>query len=230
MSTWPQRERPRERLRELGPSALSDSELLAVLLGTGSQRENAVEVGRRILSASGGIEQIARQGLGSLASIDGVGEAKAARLIAALELGVRAFEQAGRKAAWQSRFSCSADIHGAYKARLSVLQQEVFLVVGLNNKNEVKRELIVAKGSVNECRVEPREVFRPMIAEAAARLILIHNHPSGDPEPSPDDVRLTKRLSSIGELIGIPILDHIVIGRRSYSSMRDLGILDAPSV
>lgn len=217
-------------MRELGPSALSDSELLAVVLGTGSQKENAVEVGRRILAALGGVEHIGRHGLGSIAAIDGVGEAKAARIIAAVELGVRAFEQVGRKAAWKSRFGCSADIYVAYKARLSVLQHEVFLVVGLNNKNEVTRELIVAIGSVNECRVEPREVFRPMIAEAAARVILIHNHPSGDPEPSPDDVKLTKRLCSIGELIGIPILDHIVIGGKSYSSMRDLGILDAPSI
>jgi len=106
-----------------------------------------------------------------------------------------------------------------------VLREEVFIVVGLNSRNESIHELAVAQGSVNECRVAPATVFRPMIVESAARAVLLHNHPSGDPTPSPHDVALTRRLVSVGKMVGIPILDHIIIGRNAYSSLRDLGLL-----
>ncbi|MCP4198309.1 MAG: DNA repair protein RadC [Proteobacteria bacterium] len=224
MSKWPKRDRPRERLRELGPSSLSDSEVLALLLSTGSGKENAVEVARRILVQGGGVEAIARQGMGELGRIAGVGEVKASRIVAAVEFGFRIVEQTEQRKA-SSRFESSADIFESYKTRLAVLREEVFVVVGLNSRNEPIHELAVAQGSVNECRVAPATVFRPMIVEAAARAVLLHNHPSGDPTPSPHDVALTKRLVSVGEMVGIPILDHVIIGRNSYSSLRDLGLL-----
>ena len=224
IKTWPLRERPRERLGELGARALSDSELVALLLGTGFRNENAVETARRLMGDFGCLENLANQGLGALAKIKGIGSGKAARLVAALELGIRVVEQRSGKRE-QVSFQCSADIYDAYHARMAGLRQEVFLAVGLNNRNEVIREITAAKGTVNECRVEPREVFRPLIAEAAVRAILIHNHPSGDPTPSSYDVALTRRLVKVGELLGIPVLDHVIIGRFSHTSLRDLKLI-----
>lgn len=224
MHTWPERDRPRERLREKGPSALGDAELLALILGTGTGPENVVDLARRMLCELGGWERLARLGLRGLASMPGVGEAKASRIVAAVELGIRAVERyAGKED--HGRFSCSADIYRAYRARLTTLAQEVMLVVGLNARNEPICEVEVARGSLSECAVGPREVFRPLIAEAAARAVAVHNHPSGDCTPSPHDVVLTRRLTDVGELIGIPILDHVIIGRGSYASLRDLGLL-----
>lgn len=224
MKEIPIEERPRERLRNKGVNALGDAELLALLLGTGVGNENALETAHRILREAGGIERMAKWGVGSLVEMPGIGEARASRIVAAVEIGTRVLERQrsdGRK----NRFGCSADIYATYRTRLSPLAQEVFMVVGLNNKNQVVVEVTVAKGSVNECHVSPREVFRPLISEASARMIALHNHPSGDPSPSPQDVSLTKRLVQVGELVGIPMLDHLVVASSGYVSFRDLGII-----
>jgi DNA repair protein RadC len=226
MRTWPARERPRERLREKGPAALGDAELLALVLGTGSGQDNAVESARRIIGEVGGIERLAGQGLRRLSSLPGVGEAKASRIAAALELGVRVVERRSG-AAENGRFDCSADIYKTFAARMTTLTQEVLVVVGLDNRNRPVCEIEVARGSLTECQVGPREVFRPLITEAAARSVIVHNHPSGDCTPSPFDVLLTRRLAEVGELIGIPVIDHIVVGRGTYASLRDLGLLVA---
>jgi len=220
---WSPGDRPRERLREKGAKALGDAELVALLVGSGSGRENAVELARRVLSEAGGMERLSRLGMGALTSVTGLGEAKASRIVAAVELGVRIASR--RAGPGRRRFTCSADIWQAYRARLEPLLQEVFLVVGLNNKNEALREEVVAKGSVDECMVAPREVFRPMIVEAATRIVVLHNHPSGDPCPSPQDVALTRRLAEAGWMVGIELLDHLVVGRSSYVSLRDRGLL-----
>jgi DNA repair protein RadC len=211
-------------LWELGPAALSDSELLALLIGAGQGNENAVETARRVLSEAGGLEALLERDVQSLSRFKGMGSAKGARLIAALELGMRVVEQRAKERLCP-RLNCSLDIFEAYRARLGSLVQEVFAVVALNNRNEIIREEIVAKGSLNECRVEPREVFRPLIAASAARAVLLHNHPSGDPSPSPSDVALTRRLAKVGDTVGIPILDHVIISRFSHASLRDLGLL-----
>jgi DNA repair protein RadC len=223
LCTWPAEDRPRERLRGKGATALCDAELVALLLGTGGAGENALESSQRILREVGGLDRLAAAGLGSLRGVTGLGEAKAARILAAVELGLRVVER--RSDVPRCAFRCSEEIWEAYRARLGALPQEVFVVVGLNNRNEALREEVVAKGTLSECLVSPREVFRPMIAEAAARVVAVHNHPSGDPEPSPQDVALTRRLAEAGELIGIPLLDHVVIGRRGYASLRDMGLL-----
>lgn len=224
LTKWPETERPRERLLKLGAASLSDTELLALLLGTGISSENVVETSRRIIALVGDIEDLALRGLGALSRIPGLGKVKAARLIAAFELGVRVAERRAGKHQRQTYYD-SQNIFNAYCARLAALRQEVFMVLGLNNKNQVIREITVAMGSINECIVEPREVFRPLILEAAARAILIHNHPSGDPTPSTHDVSVTRRLIRVGDLLGIPILDHIIIGHSSHSSLRDLGLI-----
>jgi DNA repair protein RadC len=224
LSNWPRSDLPRTRLRELGARALSDSEVLALVIGTGSRSKNVIEVASQIIEEAGSLERLSEQGIGTLGGFVGVGEAKATRIVAAVELGIRVQERLSRPKN-SCRFECSSDIFEAYRSRFGALKQEVFIVVGLNNRNEMIRELVVAKGSVNECRVEPREVFRPLIAEAAVRSILIHNHPSGDPTPSPNDVALTRRLAAAGRLLGIPILDHVIISRASHASLRDLGLL-----
>ncbi|MDJ0763410.1 MAG: DNA repair protein RadC [Myxococcota bacterium] len=223
ITDWPTRERPRERLREYGVSALSDAELLALVLGSGNGRVHVLEVARQLLRTLGGLEGIRNKGIGAMSKMPGLGAAKGARLLAALELGIRVVEQKGKRAN-EGRFHSSADIYEIYRARLGHLKQEVFMVVGLNAKNELLKERVVAKGSVDECHVAPPEVFRPLIAEAATRAILIHNHPSGDSTPSPHDVALTRRLIRAGELLGIQILDHVIIGTCAYASLRDLGV------
>lgn len=213
---------PRERLREKGAEYLSDNELLAILLGTGHKGAGIIEVASNIITTVGGVQGLTSQGLGSLSGFTGVGTAKASRILAAIELGMRISETKARK---NNRFTCSRDIYERYKARMSFKQQEVFLVIGLNNKNEVIKEDIVAKGTVNECQVNPKEVFRTLIKEACTRMVAIHNHPSGDSEPSSADIALTKRLIEAGNLVDIPVLDHIIIGIGCYTSLRDTGII-----
>lgn len=223
MRTWPAGERPRERLRVKGAAALGDAELIALLIGTGSAGENAVDAARRVLAECGDVERLQRISPAEAARIPGVGEAKAARLAAAFELGRRVFER--QRIRGGRGFACSRDIYETYRVRIEDLSQEVFLAVGLSNKNAPVCEKIVALGTLSECRVGPREVFRPMIAEAVARIAVLHNHPSGDPSPSPHDVALTRRLCEAGELVGIPLLDHLVVGKGSYVSLRDAGLV-----
>ena len=225
-ATWPKSDQPLERLLRSGPSGLSDSELLALVIGGGRRGENAVEAARRILHAVGDLEQLLEQDTRSLRAIEGLGCARAARLVASLELVLRGVEQRAKQRV-RGRFVCSRDIFEAYRDRLGWLRQEIFMVVGLNNRNEIIREEMVAKGTLNECYVEPREVFRPLITEAAARAVLVHNHPSGDPSPSPNDVALTRRLAKAGELMGVPILDHVIITRSGHASLRDLGLMES---
>jgi len=216
--------RPQERLRRYGASALSDAELSALIVGPGGGGESAESAAQRVLSATGGLARLTRTGLGTLSRLPGVGEARAARLVAAVELGIRGLTITGQG---EPFFNSSREVWLAYRGRLQLLQQEVFYAVGLNNKNRRLSEVVVAKGSLTECLVEPREVFRPMIADAAARVVLLHNHPSGDPTPSPEDLILTRRLVASGELVGIPILDHLVFGENAYTSLRDQGFLTA---
>ncbi|MBN2525525.1 MAG: DNA repair protein RadC [Deltaproteobacteria bacterium] len=211
-------------MRDKGVAYLGDAELVAILIGTGTRGLGSVALATQLLQHIGGVVGLNAQGLGSLCELPGMGIAKAARLLAAMELGARVIEKRNIKAGL-NRFTCSRDIFQRYHGRLSALRQEVFLAVGLNNKNEVLTEQVVAMGTVDECRVNPREVFRPMILEAVARVLLLHNHPSGDPTPSPDDVELTSRLAEVGILLGIPVLDHLVVGRNSYRSLRDMGLL-----
>jgi DNA repair protein RadC len=227
-ATWPAEDRPRERITEAGPGGLSDSELLALLIGTGHGGEHVLETARRILSESGGLEALADGSVRSIGRMKGMGRATAARIVASMEMGLRVVERRARRR-MGARFTCSRDIHDTYRARLGGLRQEVFVVVALNNRNEIIREETVAKGSVSECPVEPREVFRPLIAAAASRAVLLHNHPSGDPSPSPSDVALTRRLSRTGRLVGIPILDHVIVTPFCHASFRDLGLLEQAS-
>jgi len=218
---WPATERPRERLLESGVEALSDAELVALVLRSGRIRgENAVDLGRRLLEALGGAEGMARMTFAELACQGGVGVASGAALVAAFELGRRALHHRVNRG---GVFRGSAEVFDYFRLRLGALRKEVFCVLLLDAKHRKLREARISEGSLTASIVHPREVFAPAVRESAAALILVHNHPSGDPSPSPEDVELTRRLRQAGEIVGIRVLDHVIVGAEHHFSFVDAG-------
>lgn len=222
---WPESERPRERLLAKGPDALSDAQLLAILLRTGRRDSSAVQVAIELLSQLGGLSGLAKSGVDELCSIQGVGPAKAAQLKAAVELGRRSLVV---PLSTGTRVSSSADLFRHFYPLLRDRKQELFKIVLLDAKNTVVKETTISEGSLTLSVVHPREVFAPAIRESAAAVIFLHNHPSGDPTPSPEDRRLTDRLVAAGRLLGISVLDHVIIGDARYVSFADEGWLTGP--
>jgi len=211
-------ERPRERLLERGADALASSELLAVILGTGVAGRSATELGSRLLEHAGSLAALSRADARELAAVHGIGVARATRLAAAFQLGQRAVAEPLPGQIIRS----SHDIYHHMQPRLRGLLQEVFIVIALDARNAIMTEVEIARGSLTSVDVHPREVFRPLIRLAAAGAVVCHNHPSGDPTPSPDDVALTRRLRRAGNLVGIPVLDHVVVGAEGYASIGEL--------
>lgn len=222
ITRWPETERPRERLLAKGPDALSDAHLLAILLRTGRPNSSAVEVAIELLDRLGGVGGLARCGVDELCTTQGIGPAKAAQLKAAVELGRRSMAVPLTTGV---RISSSADLFKHFHPRLRDLKHEVFKVVLLDAKNAVLKETTVSEGSLTLSIVHPREVFAPAVREAAAGILLLHNHPSGDPTPSSEDRHLTDRLVAVGQLLGIRVLDHLIIGDGRYVSFSDQGWL-----
>ena len=210
-------DRPRERLWRRGVSSIGDEELIAILLGTGVRAHPALSVAAELVRRSGGVVAVSRASPRELAQVIGVGAARAARVAAAFELGRRAIESEQRR----EILAHAEDVHRCVGARLAGLQQEVFLAIGLDIRNGLLDIVEVARGSVAHVEVHPREVFRPLVRMAAAGGVLVHNHPSGDPSPSAEDIALTRRLRAAGELIGIPVVDHVVIGDRGFRSIAE---------
>lgn len=209
----PRGQRPREKLRSLGPAALSDAELLALVVGSGSARRSAIRVGR--LLARHAPAQLAGWSSARWLLVPGIGPARAAALTAAFELGRRA----------QAAVPGGAAIHGpedvlGHVRDLAVARKEHFAVLLLNARHEMQRREIVSIGSLNASIVHPREVFLPAIVHSAASVVLVHNHPSGDPEPSEEDLSITRRLVEVGELVGIGVLDHVIVAARGVVSLR----------
>jgi DNA repair protein RadC len=223
---WPEAERPRERLLKHGPDALSDAHLLAILLRVGRQDASAVDVAMDILHELQGVAGLVHCGLDELCMIPGVGPAKAAQLKAALELGRRAI---AAPLSTGVRIVSSADLFKHFHPRVRNLRHEVFTIVLLDAKNTIIREATVSEGTLTHSLVHPREVFQLAIRESAAALILLHNHPSGDPTPSQEDRLLTSRLIAAGHLLGIRVLDHVVLGDGRYVSFADQGWIEAPT-
>ncbi|MEM7137249.1 MAG: DNA repair protein RadC [Myxococcota bacterium] len=213
-------ERPRERLAALGAPALSDVELLALVLGTGREGKNATALAWHLLGESHGLAGLARLSTSALAQLDGLGPAKAARLCAAFELGIRALRPANLVAPLLD----SQAVFARYGGALAHAPTERFWVISLDAKNRPKAATEVARGGRTSCQVDAAEVFRCLVADSAAHAVLLHNHPSGDPAPSADDLSLTERLCRAGELLEIRILDHLIIGRGRYTSLRDEGL------
>ncbi len=218
ISGWPIQERPRERLLRFGAVALTDAQLLAILLRTGRRRATAVDVAMRVLTLCDGLGGLGRVGSAELCKIDGIGPAKAAQLLAALELGRRV---ASRPFQPGALFTSSRAVYDYFAPLLQDAKQEGFWVVLLDNKHRVVREMTVSMGSLTTSLVHPREAFLPAVRDSAAAVVFVHNHPSGDPAPSAEDRQLTQRLVACGELLGIPVLDHVIIGRTTYYSFAD---------
>lgn len=210
-------DRPRERLWQRGVQMIGDEELLAILLGSGMRARPAQTVATELVHASGGVVALSRASPRELALVRGVGTARATRIAAAFELGRRAIEHEGRRELVRH----AEDIYRIVTPRVAGLQQEVFIVLGLDIRNGLLDVVEVARGSAYAVEVHPREVFRPLIRMAAAGGVVVHNHPSGDPTPSPEDVALTRRLREVGGLLGIPIIDHVVVGEQSFRSIAE---------
>jgi DNA repair protein RadC len=222
---WPAPERPRERLHSEGAGALATRELLAILVGSGREGRSAVDVAGELLrSADGSLRRLAGSAPAELAAVHGVGPAVAARVSAALELGRRLAREGPVE---RARISGPVDIYERCAPGLRDLVQEEFRVLLLNTQHAVMRELVVTRGTLDSSLVHPREVFRLAIAENAAAVILVHNHPSGDPTPSPEDRQVTRQMAGAGQLLGIPVLDHVVIGDGRYASFVELGLMTA---
>lgn len=221
---WPVADRPREKLLHAGPACLGDTELLALILRTGlsSPRTSALDLARQLLSRFGSLRALTVATVAELCAIPGIGPAKAADLLAVGELARRLASTPLRPG---ERFTTSGEVFAHFHERLRDQRKEVFLTLLLDSKNRLLREIRVSEGSLNASIVHPREVFAPVVRESAAAVLLVHNHPSGDPTPSREDLELTGRLRDAGELMGIRVLDHIIIGRGCYVSLADRGLL-----
>jgi len=218
----PPDERPRERLKKLGAEALTTSELIAILFRTGSRKSGAQDVAQRLMAQFGDLERLARASIEELCSVEGVGTVKALEIKAALELGKRLAAYTGdERPSVRSPEEASALFMSQFKG----LDKEHFRAVLLNTKNHVLKTVEISVGSLDASLVHPRECFRPAVAASAASIILMHNHPSGDPEPSADDINITKRLKETGKVLGIEVLDHIIFGAGKYVSLKEKGLL-----
>jgi DNA repair protein RadC len=217
--------RPRERLAAQGGEALSDAEILALLIRTGARDADALVVAERLLVAHGGLRGIARAALSELRDAPGVGPVKSAALAAAAEFGRRVTSRTLRIG---TEVRSPADVHRHFHARLRDAPVERFLCLLLDGRHRVVREVQVSQGTLTASLVHPREVFREAIRESAAALILVHNHPSGDPTPSREDLEVTDRLARAGDLLGVRVLDHVVVAETGYRSLREEGHLGEP--
>jgi DNA repair protein RadC len=223
VGTIPYAERPRERLWALGPGALTTAELLAILLGTGGGGASVLEVAGRLLDVGeGSLRRLARRPSAELLQAQGIGPTKAARLLAAFELGAR-LSREERPAV--ERIREPEDVARLFQGRLRDLQVEEFHLLALDSQSQVLREVLVTRGLLNSSLVHPREVFRAAIAEAAAGIIVVHNHPSGDPTPSAEDRAVTQQLAAAGRLLDLPLYDHVIIAGDRFVSFATAGLL-----
>ena len=216
-------DRPREKLARVGPAGLGDNELLAVVLGQGTPRASAIELANAVLAAVGGLHGLARATVDDLRRVRGIGPARASQIVAAIEVG--------RRTLMRSRLERVQILSSRDAAELLVPQfgsrpVEQFGVVLLDTKHRVLRTSLLSVGTLDASIVHPREVFREAASGGAAAIIVFHNHPSGDPRPSPEDVALTRRLIRAGEMMGIDVLDHVIIAENRFHSLRDAGDLN----
>jgi DNA repair protein RadC len=223
---WPEDERPRERLTKFGAEMLSDAQLLAIVLATGdaSSGQSALDLAMNLMQSYGGLRALDAASVSELCQIRGIGPAKATTLKAALELGKRL---SGEPQERRLKVTAPGDVFHYFQPRLQHLRKEVFKAILLDTKHQMLKDVTVSEGSLSASLVHPREAFLPAIKESAAAVIFLHNHPSGDPTPSAEDKELTHRLAEVGQLIGIHVLDHIIIGTGipGYISFRDAGLL-----
>jgi DNA repair protein RadC len=214
--------RPRERFLKLGPQSLSDAELLAIILRTGTRGkkgqlgENVIDMSNRLISQFG-LDKLFNCSLKELQEINGIGPSKAMQLLSIAELNKRISLIKNNII----NISCAKDVFLLLRDKLKDEKQENFIVILLNNKNKIIKEEYISKGVLDAAIIDPREIFKPAIRNSASRLIIVHNHPSGDPSPSEEDEEITKAVVEAGELLQIQVLDHVIIGKESYWSWKE---------
>jgi DNA repair protein RadC len=219
---YPTDERPRERMVQSGAASLSNQELLAIILRTGTKSESVLQLSNRVLTMFEGFRLLKEASLEEITNINGIGQAKAVQIMAAVEIGRRI-----SNLAYDDRYSIRSPEDGANYVMndMRFLSQEHFVCLYLNTKNQVLHKQTIFIGSLNASIVHPREVFKEAFRRSAASIICIHNHPSGDPTPSREDIEVTKRLVECGKIIGIEVLDHLIIGEKKYVSLKEKGYL-----
>ncbi|MFP4368786.1 MAG: RadC family protein [Candidatus Kapaibacterium sp.] len=219
---WRPDDRPREKLIEIGADRLSDSELLAILIGAGTIGTTAKDLANTLLEMYGGISGLSRCEVSQLRQLRGIGMAKSVSLAAAFELGKRIEPDPFKS---RKMFRSPEDVASYFIPRLKGLKKEIFRALLLNSSNQLIKEAVVSEGILNASLVHAREVFRPAIIESAASVILMHNHPSGNPEPSREDISTTKKMVQAGKMIEIEVLDHIIIAGDSFTSLKQLDLM-----
>ena len=222
ITQWPKQERPRERLLQQGPQHLTETELLGILLGKGTRKTTAVDLARELLDRYESLKGLFSRSPSELTTIKGIGPAKAAILSAAFEL-VRRIQS--EKNTDKPYFKRAFDVANHFLPLMRDLRKEVFKVLLLNRANRLIKEVFISEGTLDASIVHPREVFREALLEPAAGVILIHNHPSGNPTPSEEDLRITKQLVEAGRLLGIRVIDHIILAGENYRSFADEGLI-----
>jgi len=219
---WPEDERPRERLLKHGAAGMSDAQLIAIMLRTGGNGKSAMDMAMELLADFGSLRSLEHASIAEICETKGMGKAKSAQLKAALELGKRLIREPGPDG---PVFSTAEAVYAYFQPQLQNLEKEVFYCAILDVKNRLIEEKRISEGTLTSSIVHPREAFRDAIKGLAASVIFVHNHPSGDPSPSREDIALTRRLESVGETVGIKVLDHIIIGRGRFTSMLEKGYL-----
>ncbi|KOO52321.1 DNA repair protein RadC [Viridibacillus sp. FSL E2-0187] len=217
-----QDDRPRERLKRQGAESLSNQELIAILLRTGTKEESVLHIANRVLTSFEQLHELKHAAIEEITSVKGIGEAKAIQLLAAIELGRRMSQQR-----IEDRYTIRSPQDAAtyLMADMTALLQEHFVVLFLNVKNQIIHKQTIFIGSLNASIVHPREIFREAVKRSAASLVCAHNHPSGNPAPSPEDIEVTKRIQEAGYIIGIELLDHVIIGDHQFISLKEKGYM-----
>ena len=214
---WPKNERPRERARDYGIDALSNAELLAIIIGKGTRERSAVDLGRELLLMFKNLRGIGDAHIEDLKKIKGIKDAKALAIAAVFELS-RRYQTSRRDRRWV--LSSPEQVYDYYGPRISHLHHEEFHVAILDTRNTLIKDHLVSKGILDATVVHPREIFNEVLRHPCAGIILVHNHPGGDPEPSDEDIQLTRRMVEAGRIVGIEVLDHVVVGHGSFTSLR----------
>jgi DNA repair protein RadC len=222
MKTIAPYDRPREKLERAGSGALGDNELLAIVLGHGVPNAGALELANAVLATTGGLHGLARATVGELRRVPGIGAARAAQLVAAVEAGRRTLLRGRRE---REQIATAIDAARVLVPQFGSKPVEHFGVMLLDTKHRVLRTTLISVGTLDASIVHPREVFREATIAGAYGIVLFHNHPSGDPKPSPDDIILTKRLIEAGQLMGITVIDHVILVDRGFHSLRECGDL-----
>jgi DNA repair protein RadC len=212
-------QRPRERLEKQGAGVLNDAELLAILLRVGMKGSSAVQIGQRLLFHFGGLSGLQKATFTELCGIDGVGQAKAAQIKAAIELGLRISRYTPEE---RPLVTSPQDVANLVQYKMASLEQEELWVILLDTRNHHIRTEQLYRGSLNSSTVRPAEIYKSGIRHNAASLIIVHNHPSGDPSPSPEDINLTRMLVETGQMLELPILDHVIVGTKGVASIKSI--------